>query len=85
MRLREMRSQTQRCEHDAGIARIESHVDRAGFVIAALLAALAGRGVELRFVPTLWSLHDAEVSSTLQFSIIRMRNALPRPTGKVEP
>ena len=47
-----------------------------------LLAALLGRGVELRFVPNLWSLRDAVVSSTLRFSIIRMRNALPRqPTN----
>jgi hypothetical protein len=47
-------------------------------VIDDALAALSKRGVELRFVPELWSLHDAVVSSTLQFSIIRMRNALPR-------
>ena len=44
-----------------------------------LLAALLGRGVELRFVPDLWPLHDAVVSSTLRFSLIRMRNASPRP------
>jgi hypothetical protein len=47
-------------------------------VVDDLLAALLGRGVELRFVPDLWSLRDAVVSSTLQFSLIRMRNALPR-------
>jgi hypothetical protein len=47
-------------------------------VVDDLLAALLGRGVELRFVPNLWSLRDAVVSSTLRFSIIRMRNALPR-------
>jgi hypothetical protein len=40
--------------------------------------ALLGRGVELRFVPNLWPLRDAVVSSTLRFSLIRMRNALPR-------
>jgi hypothetical protein len=49
-------------------------------VVEDLLAALLGRGVELRFVPDLWSLRDAVVSSTLQFSLIRMRNALPRPS-----
>jgi hypothetical protein len=49
-------------------------------VIDDLLAALLGRGVELRFVPDLWSLRDAVVSSTLQFSLIRMRNASPRPS-----
>ncbi|HLG58181.1 MAG TPA: hypothetical protein VI485_22740 [Vicinamibacterales bacterium] len=39
---------------------------------------LLKRGVELRFVPNLWPLRDAVVASTLQFSLIRMRNALPR-------
>jgi hypothetical protein len=47
-------------------------------VVDDLLAELLERGVELRFVPNLWSLHDAVASSTLQFSMIRMRNALPR-------
>lgn len=42
------------------------------------LAALLGRGVELRLVPNLWALCDAVVASTLRFSLIRMRNALPR-------
>ena len=42
------------------------------------LAALLGRGVELRFVPNLWPLRDAVASSTLRYSLIRMRNALPR-------
>lgn len=42
------------------------------------VAELLGRGVELRLLPSLWTLHDAVVKSTLQFSIIRMRNALPR-------
>jgi hypothetical protein len=49
-------------------------------VVDDLLAALLGRGVELRFVPNLWSLRDAVISSTLRFSVIRMRNALPRQT-----
>lgn len=48
-------------------------------VVDDLMTALLGRGLELRFVPNLWSLRDAVVSSTLQFSLIRMRNALPRP------
>jgi hypothetical protein len=42
------------------------------------LAELNRRGVELRMLPNLWPLRDAVVASTLQFSIIRMRNALPR-------
>jgi uncharacterized protein DUF6886 len=40
------------------------------------IAELLNRGVELRFMPSLWALRDAVVASSLQFSIIRMRNAL---------
>lgn len=43
------------------------------------LAELLRRGVELRFVPSLWALHDAVAASSLRFSLIRMRNARPRP------
>lgn len=43
------------------------------------LAELSRRGVELRVLPNLWALRDAVVASSLQFSIIRMRNAVPRP------
>jgi hypothetical protein len=39
------------------------------------IAALLARGVELRILPTLGPLRDSIVASTLQFSIIRMRNA----------
>ena len=39
-----------------------------------LILELLRRGVELRFVPSLWPLCDAVVASTLQFSLIRMRN-----------
>ena len=42
------------------------------------IAELLKRGVELRFLPSLWSLRDAVVSSTLQFSLIRMQNASSR-------
>jgi hypothetical protein len=44
-----------------------------------VLAMLLGRGVELRFLPNIWPLRDAVVCSTLRFSVIRMRNAAPRP------
>lgn len=44
------------------------------------IAELLRRGVELRFMPSLWHLRDAIVASTLQFSLIRMHNALPRAT-----
>jgi len=46
-----------------------------------LMAELLGRGVELRLVPDLWALHDAVAASTLRFSMIRMRNARPRPAA----
>jgi hypothetical protein len=46
------------------------------------IAALLGRGVELRVVPSLWPLRDAVTASSLQFSLIRMRNALPRAAAQ---
>jgi len=42
------------------------------------LAELLGRGVDVRVLPNLWPLRDAVVESSLQFSMIRMRNARPR-------
>ena len=42
------------------------------------VAAILRCGVELRVLQSLWSLRDAVVASTLQFSIIRWRNAAPR-------
>ena len=42
------------------------------------VSELRRREAELRVVPNLWPLRDAIVASTLQFSIIRMRNARPR-------
>jgi len=49
------------------------------------LGEMLRRGVELSVMPSLWDLRDQIIASTLQFSIIRMRNALPRqeePGGK---
>jgi len=46
--------------------------------VANPLQELLNRGVELRVLPTLWQLHDAVAASTLEFSCIRMRNAVPR-------
>lgn len=42
------------------------------------LGEIARRGVELRALPSLWDLRDRVIASSLQFSIIRMRNARPR-------
>ncbi len=47
--------------------------------ITNLLGELLRHDIELRVTPSLWPLRDAVAASTLQFSIIRMRNALPRP------
>ena len=47
-------------------------------VVDDVITRLLGSGTELRFVPNLWPLRDAVVASTLQFSLIRMRNALAR-------
>jgi hypothetical protein len=43
------------------------------------ISAIRDRKVELRVLPNLWALRDAIVASTLEFSIIRLRNAQPRP------
>lgn len=43
------------------------------------VSAVLRRGVELRVQPSLWALRDAVIASTLAFSIIRWRNAAPRP------
>ncbi len=43
-----------------------------------MLLELANHDVEIRIVRSLWPLWDAVVDSTLQFSMIRMRNAQPR-------
>jgi hypothetical protein len=43
-----------------------------------LLGELLACDIELRVMPSLWPLCDAVVASSLRFSCIRMRNALPR-------
>lgn len=40
-------------------------------------AELAEHGAELRVLANLWELHDAVAASSLDFSMIRMRNAAP--------
>jgi len=45
------------------------------------ISELRRRGVDLRVLPNLWPLRDAVVASSLRFSLIRMRNALPRNDG----
>lgn len=53
-------------------------IPRSMRVIDDLLGELASREVEVRITPSLWPLRDAVLNSTLQFSFIRMRNAIPR-------
>ena len=43
-----------------------------------VIAELQRREVELRFMRSLWPLRDEVVASSLQFSLIRMHNSLPR-------
>lgn len=60
------------------------HVSRLAVVPTAvtaltdLVGALRERHVELRVLEDLWHLHDAVIASSLEYSIIRMRNAAPR-------
>jgi GrpB-like predicted nucleotidyltransferase (UPF0157 family) len=76
----------------AGFERID---DCAGYYVArdpvrpesvetipSALDALLRRDVELRVLGNLWPLRDLVVQSTLEYSIIRMRNAQPRPAAK---
>lgn len=44
-------------------------------VIDDIMAALLGRNIELRFMPSLIGIAKAVRNSSLQFSLIRMRNA----------
>lgn len=68
-----------------GLDDIGMHVSRSSVAPASvepvgdLLTALLAEDVELRITPSLWPLADALVASTLHFSLIRMRNAMPRP------
>lgn len=44
-----------------------------------LLEAITAGNAELRVTPSLWPLHDTLLDSSLHFSMLRMRNARPRP------
>lgn len=47
-------------------------------IVEDLPSELAARGVRLVVLPSLWELADRVKASTLDFSLIRMRNAAPR-------
>ena len=76
----EMPPQTfQRADAIAGYYVSRETVSPVGVTaVTALIPAILERGAELRLVPELWTLRDALVASSVEFSIIRMRNALPR-------
>jgi hypothetical protein len=64
----------------AGYWMSEEPIDAiARLTVDDLVGRHAAAGIELRAVPNLWSLWDEVVASTLEFSGIRLRNALPRP------
>jgi hypothetical protein len=46
-----------------------------------MLAELLKHDVELRVMPSLWELREEVIRSTMQYSIIRMRNAAPPAKG----
>lgn len=46
-----------------------------------LLDVLVQHNIELRIMPSLWRLREMVIASSLQFSIIRMRNAQPPSDG----
>lgn len=46
-------------------------------LVGDLLERCVAAGVELRITPSLWPLYRAVAASSLQFSILRMRNAWP--------
>jgi hypothetical protein len=73
-------SETFECvDHGAGyFVSLERVVPARVDVLNNPIAELRRRGVDVRILSNLWALRDAVVESTLQFSMIRMRNALPR-------
>lgn len=67
----------------AGYFRAERPVEPESIKeIGNLEEAILREGAEFRTLDNLWPLSDKIVASTLQFSMIRMRNAKPRPDGK---
>jgi len=65
---------------DAGAGYYVSHTAVAPRTMKSIphpLLAIVQRAVEVRFLPSLRELGQAVVASSLQFSLIRMRNAVP--------
>lgn len=51
--------------------------------VSSPLTRLLREEIEIRITPSLWQLREAVADSSLEFSIIRMRNAAPPPEGFV--
>lgn len=67
----------------AGYFRAEHPVEpQSVHEIGGLEKAIVSEGAEFRTLDNLWPLSDKIVTSSLQFSMIRMRNAKARPDGK---
>lgn len=49
------------------------------YILTDLFGELLNRNVEIRIVDNLWNIADAIKTSTLDWSLCRMANALPRP------
>ena len=47
--------------------------------ISNLIERIVEHGYKLRLLPNLWPLREAAIVSTVQYSIIRIRNAKPKP------
>ena len=50
-------------------------------IVTDLIEAVCSHGVELRALDSLWELREAVIESSLEYSIIRMRNAQPPPAA----
>jgi len=46
-------------------------------IVTDLIKAIGSRGVEFRTLDSIWELRERVIGSTLEYSIIRMRNATP--------
>jgi hypothetical protein len=70
-------------DEDRFYTSVETVVPTTVEPVGDLLARLVTADVELRLTPSLWPLYRAIIASTLDFSIIRMRNARPEGSSRL--